>query len=176
VERTAGDGIGRDEAAFAALVHRHAGAVFGFVLRRVRDRALAEDLTQETLLRAWRGRETYRGGDERMRGWLLAIAGNVVRDQARMRARRVAESPADAAGDLAAEGSDPAVRHEHAESIQRLRIALAALPENHREMFLLRERDGLSYKEIAEVLGCPVGSVMSGLARARERLMGAVEG
>lgn len=74
----------------------------------------------------------------------------------------------------ATHATDPSIRAEHAEAIERLRFALRTLPESHREMFLLRERDGLSYKEIAAVLECPIGTVMSGLARARERLLEAV--
>lgn len=164
----------RDEAAFAALVREHAGSVFAFAYRRTGDRGLAEDVAQETMLRAWRGRAGFRG-ESSERGWLLAIAGNVVRDHRRMRSRRVSETPAEAAPDAAQPGSDPAERAVHAEAIEHLLAALEALPEHHREMFLLRERDGLSYKEIAAVLACPIGSVMSGLARARERLMGAIE-
>lgn len=164
----------RDEAAFAALVREHAGSVFAFAFRRTGDRELAEDVAQEAMLRAWRGWTGFRG-ESSERGWLLAIAGNVVRDHRRMRARRVAETLAEAAPDAVQPGGDPAERAVHAEAIEHLLAALATLPEHHREMFMLRERDGLPYKEIAAVLACPIGSVMSGLARARERLLKAIE-
>jgi RNA polymerase sigma factor (sigma-70 family) len=166
-------GLPQDEAGFTALVHTHGDAVFGLVLRRVGDRSLAEDLAQETFLRAWRGRASYRG-ESSVRGWLCAIAANVVRDWARRRSRRPVEDPAPAFADVASPASDPAVRVEAAESIERFRVALEALPGNHREMFLLRERDGLTYGEIAAAMACPIGTVMSGLARARERLLQAV--
>ena len=168
-------GLPQDEAGFTALVREHGDAVFGLALRRVGDRATAEDLAQETFLRAWRGRSGYRGKTS-VRGWLCAIAVNVVRDWARRRGRRPAESFEPVFVDVASSADDPAARAEVAEAIDRLRAALAGLPTHHREMFLLRERDGLTYAEIASVLACPIGTVMSGLARARERLLEAVSG
>ena len=163
----------QDEAGFTALVREHADTVFGVALRRVGDRGTAEDLAQETFLRAWRSRASYRG-ETSVRGWLCAIAANVVRDWGRRRSRRPVEEPQPEFLDVPSPGDDPAARVEVAEAIERLRAALAALPANHREMFLLRERDGLSYGDIAAVLSCPIGTVMSGLARARERLIEAV--
>ncbi len=172
-ERAAG--LPEDEAGFTALVREHGDAVFGLALRRVGDRGLAEDLAQETFLRAWRARASYRG-ETSVRGWLCAIAVNVVRDWARRRSRRPVESFEPVYADVGSSADDPATRAEVAEAIERLRAALGLLPANHREMFLLRERDGLSYAEIASVLACPIGTVMSGLARARERLLEAVSG
>ena len=163
-----------DEAAFTLLVRRHARVVFGVVFRRVGDRATAEDLTQETFLRAWRARGGYRGGDAEARGWLCAIAANVARDHVRALKRRPAEEEA-VFDDIPSVTDDPASTAEAAASFEQLRAALTRLPANHREMFLLRERDGLSYKEISDVMRCPIGSVMSGLARARERLLQAME-
>lgn len=166
-------GLPKDDAGFTALVREHGDAVFGFALRRVGDRGTAEDLAQETFLRAWRARAGYRG-ETSVRGWLCAIAANAVRDWARRRRRRPVEALEPDFMDVASAADDPALRMEVAEAIGRLRIALRALPANHREMFLLRERDGLTYAEIAAALSCPVGTVMSGLARARERLLEAV--
>lgn len=155
---------------FTAVVREHGDAVYGFVLRRVGGaRPLAEDLTQEAFLRAWRGRKTFRE-ETSMRGWLCAIAANVVRDDARRRARRPAEVPQPEWFDVPDVSGDPS----SFDALDRLRSALAGLPANQREMFLLRERDGLTYAEIATVLGCPIGTVMSGLSRARARLVEAV--
>ncbi|MGH2726709.1 MAG: RNA polymerase sigma factor, partial [Actinomycetota bacterium] len=144
-------GLPEDEAGFTALVREHGDTVFGLALRRVGDRDIAEDLAQETFLRAWRARATYRG-ETSVRGWLCTIAINVVRDWARRRGRRPAESFEPAFVDVASSADDPAARAEVAEAIERLRVALGSLPANHREMFLLRERDGLTYAEIASVL------------------------
>src|SRR5919107_6459608 len=93
---------------FANVVRAHGDAVFGFVLRRVGGaRALAEDLTQEAFLRAWRGRKGFRE-ETSMRGWLCAIAANVVRDDARRRRRRPAEVPPPEHFDVPDAGADPA--------------------------------------------------------------------
>lgn len=172
---------GVDDDAFTEVVHRESDVVFGFVLRRVGDRALAEDLAQETFLRAWRARAEFRGADDHgegssMRGWLCAIAANVVHDHARRQRRRPTEVPEPQHLDIPDGSGDVGDRVVQAESLARLRAALVALPPRQREMFLLRERDGLSYRDIAMALDCPVGSVMSGLSRARERLVRAVQG
>ena len=172
-ERGRGSPAG-DEAAFTQLVREHGRVVFGVVFRRVGDRVLAEDLAQETFLRAWRARGGYRGGPSGARGWLCTIAANVARDHLRARKRRPAEEEA-VYDDIPSVKYDPAATAEAAASLEQLRAALTRLPANHREMFLLRERDGLSYKEISAVMRCPIGSVMSGLARARERLLEAME-
>lgn len=169
-----------DDEPFEDVVRANTPVVFGFVLRRVGDRSLAEDLTQETFLRAWRARRSFRGDDpggegSSMRGWLCAIAANVVRDNARRSSRRPAEVPAPEHFDIPTSG-DVGDRLAEQEALGRFRDALVALPAHHREMFLLRERDGMSYREIATALDCPVGSVMSGLARARARLVEAVSG
>ena len=157
---------------FPEVVRAHADIVFGFVLRRVGDRALAEDLTQETFFRAWRGRAKLRD-EGSMRGWLCTIAANVVRDHARRVRRRPVEVAEPEHFDIP-QGGDLAEHVVMAESVEQLRSALAALPARQREIFLLRERDGLTYQEIATVLDCPIGTVMSGLSRARERLLKAV--
>lgn len=162
----------QDADAFTEVVREHGDAVFGFVFRRIGDRATAEDLAQEVFLRAWRARGGYRA-EGSMRGWLCVIAANVVRDHARRLRRRPSEVLEPEFVDVP-DTADPAARAEAADALERLRAALAGLPPRHREMFLLRERDGLSYKEIAAALDCPIGTVMSGLARARERLLQAV--
>ncbi|HVE99653.1 MAG TPA: RNA polymerase sigma factor [Mycobacteriales bacterium] len=171
---------GVDDDAFGDVVRRETTVVFGFILRRVGDRSLTEDLTQETFLRAWRARRQFRGEDTQgegssMRGWLCSIAANVVRDHARRERRRPTEVREPEHGDIPV-GGDLGDRVVQAEALDRLREALTALPVRQREMFLLRERDGLTYKEIAAALECPIGTVMSGLARARERLAAAVLG
>lgn len=167
--RTPGADVADD---FTHVVREHGDAVYGFLLRRVGDRALAEDLAQETFLRAWRARRSLRE-EASVRAWLLAIATNAVRDDARRRSRRPREVPQPEHLDVAI-ADDPADRAAGTASLVALRDALAGLPARQREMFLLRERDGLSYAAIAALLDCPVGTVMSGLSRARAKLLGAV--
>jgi RNA polymerase sigma-70 factor (ECF subfamily) len=136
------------------------------------DRGIAEDLAQEVFLRAWRSRGGFRG-EGSVRGWLCVIAANVVRDHVRKQRRRPSEVLEPEFMDVPDRG-DAAQEYAAGAALAQLRAALEELTPRHREMFLLRERDGLSYKEIAAALDCPIGSVMSGLARARERLMKAV--
>ena len=163
----------RDADDFTEVVREHGDVVFGFVLRRIGDRGIAEDLAQEVFLRAWRARRGFRG-DGSVRGWLCVIAANVVRDHVRKQRRRPSEVLEPEFMDMPDQG-DAADEYAAGAALGQLRAALEALPVRHREMFLLRERDGLSYKEIAAALDCPIGSVMSGLARARERLVAAVD-
>jgi RNA polymerase sigma-70 factor (ECF subfamily) len=129
----------------------------------------AQDVVQESYLRAMRSIGTFRGGDHR--SWILAIVRNACFDWL----RRNKVSPIDDVGDdlpVAATGeeADPAAILGRAEDIERIRDAIGQLPPGIREAVVLREMEGLSYKEIAAVTGVPIGTVMSRLARARRRL------
>ena len=135
----------------------------------------AEDAVQECYLRAFRFFEGFRG--PAIKPWLLAILRNVCRAEQARRASLVVG--ADLAADETAEGEPPlwsearetpeteALRRHDAEQIMSL---VAALPEPFREAVVLREINELSYREIADVAGVPVGTVMSRLARARSML------
>jgi RNA polymerase sigma-70 factor (ECF subfamily) len=135
----------------------------------------AEDAAQECYLRAFRHFETFRGGP--IKPWLLAILRNVCRVEY---ARRGAQAAVQADGaddaDAGAEnlwgGAEPTpeaqtLRRLDDEAVQRL---IAQLPDDFREALVLREIDELSYREIADVVGAPIGTVMSRLARARTLL------
>ncbi len=129
----------------------------------------AEDSVQDAYLRAYRVFERFRGGDGR--AWLLTIVRNVCYD--RLRRLRGAEplEPFDETQHTSIESAvgpvEPARQEINAE---QLRVALDALPEKMREVIVLHEIEGLAYREIAEVIGVPIGTVMSRLSRARERL------
>ena len=112
---------------------------------------------------------TFRGGDERP--WLLAIVRNACFDFL----RRDKASPFDDLGEdvqmsPTSDEIDPSRIMQRAEDIQQVREAIAQLPVGIRETVVLREMEGLSYKEIAAVTGLPMGTIMSRLARARRRL------
>ncbi len=146
-----------------------------YLMRNVAD---AEDAVQECYLRALRHFDSYRG--PAMKPWLLAILRNVCNAEFARRGRQ--EAPADdAGGDPAAEelpvwqepdASPEAalVREQDSAAIRKL---IAALPQPFREAIVLRELNDLSYQEIAEVAGVPMGTVMSRLARARSMLRSA---
>ena len=155
-----------DQAAFALLAQRHYEPILRFVRRFLgADLAACEDLAQETLLRAWRYAPRFepRGS---ARGWLFQIATNACLNQRRaMRLRGAA--PFDAHDLAAADTTDAAESHERS---QRIRAAVARLPQNQRAAILLRHFEELTYAQIAEALEVSPAAVESLLHRARSRL------
>ena len=133
---------------------------------------------QEALLRAYRYFAGYRG--ENGRAWLLRIVRNVAATSATSRGRLKLVSldddmafDSDAQAEIAADGStssDPAEIAERASELQRLRQAIAALPPEQREVVVLRDVEGLAYRDIAAILDIPLGTMMSRLSRARDDL------
>lgn len=150
-----------DLGAFEDLVRQYQADLWRFAFHFTRDRALAEDVTQEAFLRAFRFLKGFRG-DARFSSWLFRIARNCAMDA--IRARR--EHLQDEAPEIAVRGD--------ADARIELQAALAAVGEDHREPFLLIEVFGLSYQETADVLGVRVGTVKSRMHRARKAMMGAL--
>ena len=140
------------EAAIPAL-RRYARAL-------ARDAEIADDLVQDTLVRALRSRHLFHGGE--VRSWLYTILTNLNRNRLRTLARRPALSPL---GD--ADAPDIAGPEAGARDIER---ALASLVEEQREALLLVVLEGLTYREVAEVQAVPIGTVMSRLSRARAQI------
>ena len=142
----------------------------------LRDEHDAQDVVQDAYLRAWRHYAGFRGGDARP--WLLAIVRNCCytwRRGARP-GRETVEYVDEEHGEAAAVGGQRAADADALEASDRaeLRVALGGLQREYREAIVLREIEGLSYKEIAQVTGAPIGTVMSRLARARKRLQEAL--
>lgn len=121
----------------------------------------ALDLLQETLLRAWRGFATY-ARDENLKAWLFTILRHAWTD--RCRRQRLEPLPLDPEVDVP---SSPAAETRLPDELLN---ALRSLSPSHQLLVLLRDVEGLSYKEIAETMGIPIGSVMSGLHNARRKL------
>jgi RNA polymerase sigma-70 factor (ECF subfamily) len=169
-----------DARAFEVLVRRHRTPVFSFLVRLVGERTRAEDLLQETFLRVVRAAP---GWEERARfsTWLYGIARNLAIDESRRAAFRRAEPL-----DRPAPGEDPPIARvasddpppdraaESALLRPRLEAALASLPAEQREVFLLREQAGLPFREIAEVTGTPENTVKSRMRYALEGLRAAL--
>jgi RNA polymerase sigma-70 factor (ECF subfamily) len=160
---------GADLERFERVVLPHLDDGYTLARHLLRDEHDAQDVVQDAVLRALRYFDGYRDGDAR--AWLLAIVRNCCLTwQRRHRGDRltvpfgddVAERVSDSreTDTLAIERSDHAM----------LERAVAALPTEFREVIVLREVEGLSYKEISDVIGAPMGTVMSRLARARKRL------
>jgi RNA polymerase sigma-70 factor (ECF subfamily) len=172
-----------DTAAFAWIVDAFGEAVLAFLLRMTRRRDVAEDLLQDTFVRAIGsiGRYDHR---DRFAAWLFRIAANLARDHVRKARRRGVTFSGEAADDderepvlsrLPAAESGPDERLIGTEDRRRLYWALEQLSDEYRVVVLLRHYSALSFKEIAAVLGCPLGTALArmhrGLARLR-KLMG----
>jgi RNA polymerase sigma-70 factor (ECF subfamily) len=133
-----------------------------------RDVDVADDLVQDTLVRALRAQRQFHGGD--LRSWLYTILTNLNRNRRRSLARRPALFPLLEDG---AVGGDASGTEAEGRDIAR---ALATLPDDQRSVLLLVTLEGLSYREVAEVQGVPIGTVMSRLARARAAIRAYLDG
>ena len=159
---------------FTTMTLVHAGALFRTAYHLAGNHADAEDLTQETYLRAYRGFATFRGGD--VRSWLFTILRHVFLDECRRRHRMPPVETVDddaypfivnRAGPWAPSAETEALRRLPSDTVER---AFAALPPDWRLVVLLADIEELSYREIASIMEIPLGTVMSRLHRARRRL------
>lgn len=162
---------GGDQAAFGDLVRRYQRAVYRLAYGLTRNASDADDLAQETFVRAYRAIGRFRTG-EPLYPWLSRITTNLAYSLYRRRKRRP-ETPLEPlleAGRQWAAGDDPAEDAARREFEGMLGEAFAELSEEHRAVLVLRVVEDLSYEEIAESLSVPVGTVMSRLSRARAEL------
>ncbi len=162
-----------NQEAFADLVRRYQVGIFNLARVSTRNHADAEDVAQEVFIRAYRGLPAFRG-DSAFRTWLYRIAVNVTRTHAGRPSlfgwfRRVEPGEADGTDPLDALPAPDAVEDSVAyrDAIDR---ALGRLPGDLRMAVALRDIQGLDYREIAEVLDVPIGTVMSRISRGREKL------
>ncbi len=164
-------------AAFDVLVTRYRGRVYGIIYQMVRNESDAWDLAQDAFVKAWKALPKFEGQSSFFT-WLYRISHNVALDW--LRARKVQGTvefddtleKSVAAGATTAPGQStrPDERLSHHELGARLQDALAELSPEHRAVILLREVEGRSYEEIAEIAGCTLGTVMSRLFYARKKL------
>jgi RNA polymerase sigma-70 factor, ECF subfamily len=152
--------LGGDERAFEALVVRYEARVRNLAYGMLRDRSLAEDVAQDTFLTAYRKAKTFRG-EGSFRGWLFRIAAHRAQDEIRRRVRR-GEVELDGANES---GSGPGFEMGFA-----LSKAFSKVRPEYRTVMILREVEGLSYQEIAQALGWPLGTVETRIHRARLEL------
>lgn len=159
--------------AFEVLVERYRNDVFAFSMRFVRNREEAWDISQEVFVKAYRGLRRFRG-DAGFKSWLLRITANHCKDWLKKRRLDTVSFDEQIGSEATAGVLDPgqqAAAHELGVAIEH---ALGQLPHKHRLAFVLREFEGLSYKEMAEVMGCSQGTVMSRLHHARKKLQNAL--
>ncbi len=166
-----------DERAFTELVRRFQGRVGNLIARVINDRENVDDLAQECFVRVYTHRRNYRRG-ARFSTWLFTIAANLAKNEIRRRVRRRNWFSLDALTEVFSDSlpqlADP---HEGREAgLEREQLqgevarAIATVPEKYRLALVLRDIEGLSYEEIAEVLGLPGGTVRSRINRARGML------
>jgi len=155
-----------DDSAFEVLYLRHSKRIFALAYRMCENTATAQDVVQETMLKAWANLKRFRFQSE-FGTWLYRIAMNTAKDKLR-RAKRAPLS----SDELRESGYEPAQDSFEESSIHRedLRHALHRLSPAHRQILLLRDAEDFSYEEIAQILSLPVGTVRSRINRAREQL------
>ena len=178
-EELVASSLAGDPSAFDLLVLRWDRKIQGAIYRLMGSEEEARDLCQEAFLKAYRGLGGFKG-EARFSSWLYQIALNLCRDRMRRRRGRVMVSldalEAEAQGAVL---RDEASTHDLVEARdlqQRVRAAVMALPDDQREVIVLKEYEGLTFQEIAEVLDLPVSTVKTrlyrGLERMREHLVG----
>ena len=161
---------GRPEA-FERLIREYGDRIYRFVKRLSGERP-AEDLTQEVFMRVHRSIESYRP-EGRFESWLFTIANNLCIDHARRRKPEASLSELD--GDLspdrfAAVSREPLQSMEEDERRRTILAAVDRLPFEQRQVFLLREEGGMSFREIAEMTGCPLNTALGRMHYAMEAL------
>jgi RNA polymerase sigma-70 factor, ECF subfamily len=154
---------------FEALVLPQLGAAYNLARWLTRNDHDAEDVAQEAYLRALRFFDGFRGGD--VRAWLLTIVRNTYYTWLTNNRLRDLSSPLeDEEWELESKAPDPELNAIQTSERHRLEQAIEELPTEFREVLILRELEGMTYKEISDITDIPLGTVMSRLARARKRL------
>jgi RNA polymerase sigma-70 factor, ECF subfamily len=167
-----------NEAGFRVLMERYEPRIQGFLRKRLNDEERVEDLTQDTFLRIHRARGSY-DPSRKFSTWIHTIANNLLKNEFRNRSRRretvfselrpensVSGGPARPV-EFESGGSDPEQETYRSELREAIDTAIERMDEHHRVPFVMREVEDLSYEEIAEAIGIPVGTVKSRLNRAR---------
>jgi RNA polymerase sigma-70 factor (ECF subfamily) len=171
VEGTEGRPAEAAEALIRSLYDEHGRSVLAYATRLTGDRAAAEDVVQETLLRAWKHADNLVEGKGSVRGWLLTVARNIITDRARARAVRPVE--------VAEVEDHPPVEGDHSESVVNTMVVLDALDQvspEHREVLVELYYNGRSMAEAAHELGVPPGTVKSRSYYALRALRAVING
>lgn len=163
---------------FDLLVAKYQRRIYRLVLRFIRDPALAEDVAQETFLRAYRAIGQFRG-DSQFYTWLYRIAVNTAKKALSddLRDPTVSEGDASGSGEETFSPTELLTNRETPESllvskeiVQTVNAAMESLPDDLRMAITLREIEGMSYEEISDAMQCPIGTVRSRIFRARETI------
>ncbi len=175
--------LGGEERAFQELVERYQTRLLNFVYRTIGDRERGEDLVQEVFIRVYRHIARF-DRSKKFSTWIYTIASNLAKNELRNRSRNplvffqtIRKNWQDDERPL--EFEDPTARPDDLYRRRHLRAlveaSVARLPEHHRQVFILRELEGKSYEEIAEITNCNLGTVKSRLNRARNAFAQIIE-
>ena len=165
-----------DTWAFAELVQVHQQFAFNVALRALNNTQDAEDIVQDAFVRAWKSLRSFRH-DSRFRTWLYRIVMNLCYNQLPKLRKDINALDQDSIHFELMDTSldmDPVIRLEGKETITFIHQQIKFLPDQYRIMLLLRYQQGCSYAEISEILDVPLGTVKTGIFRARERLKNAI--
>ena len=164
-----------DLRAFDLLVLKYQGRIAALVGRYVSDGGEVEDVTQEAFIKAYRALGKFRG-DSAFYTWLYRIAANAAKNHLVAKGRRpradatIEDAEGFDEGGMLSESASPEALAMGGELAEVVESAMNELPDELRSALMLREFEGLSYDDIADVLGCPVGTVRSRIFRAREAI------
>jgi RNA polymerase sigma-70 factor, ECF subfamily len=170
--------------AFEEQVLEHIDMLHAVAMRLTRNRADADDLTQNTLVKALRFHDKFREGTY-IKAWLLTILRNTFINEYRRKARRPLEVELNGTESVEDTSPDPEVhiemRNDDLDNLMELlddevKKAVLSLPDDFRDAVVMADMRDMSYKEIADLMGCPLGTVMSRLYRGRKLLRDALEG
>ncbi len=167
------DEVGKgNQAAFNILFSKYNNKLYASLLAFTKSQDLAEDLTQKTFIRVWKKIETFRG-DSSLFTWIYRIAINLAKNEfsSKQAKNQGITDNIDDTYDLESSVSSPESHAIEAESMRAVMDFIASLPTDLREAISLREFDGKSYEEIAQITGSPIGTVRSRIFRAREEIL-----
>jgi RNA polymerase sigma-70 factor (ECF subfamily) len=158
---------------FDEVVLPHLDAAYRLARWRMRNEPDAEDVVQEASLRAFRYFRTFTGGDGR--AWFLRIVRNTCSSRRGHRFEALTDPFDEEQHRTDRPSSDPETLLLQTDDATSIALALRILPDHFHQMLVLRELEGLSYRELSDVIGIPIGTVMSRLSRARRALRGALD-
>lgn len=158
-----------DPSAFPALVHRYQSLLFGYLMRMVHNREMAEDCFQETFLRVHEKAHTYRPG-AKFKAWLFTIATRITIDRLRHNKRRPETELFESDTAIEAGGASPDEATAQSELRKTVQSAIESLPPKQRAALVLSYYQGHTYAETAEIMGCSLGTVKTHTSRALKKL------
>lgn len=178
-EQLVREALSGSQSAYRELVHRFERPVFNLVARMVRDRGMAEDLSQDAFVKAFSRLETFKPDQGKFSNWLFKIAHNTAIDHLRRSELETVplDSPVEEGPDFHATLPDDTALSPYEAAVRgdlaaALTGAIERLRPEYREVVVLRHQEGLAYEEIAEITELPLGTVKTHLHRARKELAG----